>query len=81
MSLGLRVRAGRTFHGLAINVHNDLGPFGGIRVCGRAGASMDRLKTEKSLENLFQEWTEDYMALLTSRPSSHNLEPVQSVRL
>lgn len=81
MSLGLRVHGGRTFHGLAINVHNDLAPFCGIRVCGLQNASVDRLKTEKSLENLFIEWVAEYKALLTSTAISKNLEPDFSLRL
>jgi lipoyl(octanoyl) transferase len=33
-SLGLRVRSGRTYHGLALNVHMDLEPFSRINPCG-----------------------------------------------
>ncbi len=33
-SLGLRVRKGRSFHGIALNVDMDLSPFGGINPCG-----------------------------------------------
>ncbi len=33
-SLGLRVRKGRSFHGLAFNVRMDLEPFGRINPCG-----------------------------------------------
>jgi len=36
-SLGLRVRKGRSFHGLAFNVRMDLEPFGRINPCGFAG--------------------------------------------
>lgn len=36
-SLGLRVRRGCTYHGLALNVSNDLTPFGRINPCGYAG--------------------------------------------
>jgi len=36
-SLGLRVRRGCTYHGLALNVCNDLEPFGRINPCGHPG--------------------------------------------
>ncbi|MGB5669969.1 MAG: lipoyl(octanoyl) transferase LipB [Sedimenticolaceae bacterium] len=36
-SLGLRVRRGCTYHGLALNVSNDLEPFLRINPCGYAG--------------------------------------------
>lgn len=39
-SLGLRVRKGCTFHGLALNVAMDLSPFGRINPCGYAGMKM-----------------------------------------
>ncbi len=39
-SLGLRVRKGCTFHGLAININMDLSPFLRINPCGYAGMEM-----------------------------------------
>ena len=42
-SVGLRVCAGRTFHGLAINVDLDLAPFARIEPCGFAALQMTRL--------------------------------------
>lgn len=33
-SIGLRVRRGCSYHGLAFNVHMDLTPFKGINPCG-----------------------------------------------
>lgn len=39
-SLGLRVRRGCSFHGLALNVAMDLEPFGRINPCGHAGMPM-----------------------------------------
>ena len=43
-SLGLRIRNGRSFHGLAFNVDMDLEPFGRINPCGYAGMAMTQLK-------------------------------------
>jgi len=42
-SLGLRIRNGRSFHGLALNVDMDLEPFGRINPCGYAGMAMTQL--------------------------------------
>lgn len=42
-SLGLRVRHGCTFHGLAFNVAMDLEPFHRINPCGYAGLRMTQM--------------------------------------
>lgn len=42
-SLGLRIRKGCSFHGLALNVAMDLAPFLRINPCGYAGMSMTQL--------------------------------------
>jgi len=42
-SVGLRVRRGASYHGLAFNVSMDLAPFGRINPCGYAGLAMTQL--------------------------------------
>ena len=42
-SLGLRVRNGCGYHGLALNVDMDLEPFGRINPCGYAGLTVTQL--------------------------------------
>jgi lipoyl(octanoyl) transferase len=42
-SLGLRVRKGCTFHGLAFNIRMDLEPFQRINPCGYAGLEVTQL--------------------------------------
>ncbi|UTM58862.1 lipoyl(octanoyl) transferase LipB [Photobacterium sp. CCB-ST2H9] len=42
-SLGLRIRRGCSFHGLALNVNMDLSPFMRINPCGYAGMEMTQL--------------------------------------
>ena len=42
-SLGLRIRKGCSFHGLALNIHMDLSPFHQINPCGYAGLEMCQL--------------------------------------
>jgi len=43
-SIGLRVRRGRSYHGLAFNMDMDLNPFQRINPCGFAGLPMTQLK-------------------------------------
>jgi len=45
-SLGLRIRNGRSFHGLALNVDMDLAPFRRINPCGYAGLQMTQLRDQ-----------------------------------
>lgn len=42
-SLGFKIKHGFSYHGIAINVHNDLTPFQMINPCGYAGMTMLRL--------------------------------------
>jgi lipoyl(octanoyl) transferase len=50
-SLGLRIRRGKSFHGLAFNVNMDLEPFQRINPCGFAGLQVTNLSafTEVSM--------------------------------
>ncbi len=45
-SIGLRVRRGCSYHGLALNVDMDLEPFRRINPCGMAGLAMTQLVAE-----------------------------------
>ena len=45
-SLGLRIRRGCSFHGLALNVDMDLQPFHRLNPCGYAGLKMTQLRDE-----------------------------------
>ena len=52
-ALGLRVRKGCSYHGLALNVDMDLEPFGRINPCGYAGlqvTSMAQCLPDKTLD-------------------------------
>lgn len=42
-SVGLRIRRGASYHGMALNVRMDLEPFGRINPCGYAGLAMTDL--------------------------------------
>lgn len=59
-SLGLRIRNGCSFHGLALNVNMDLSPFQRINPCGYAGMEMidtARLNGPTSLDTAGSELT------------------------
>jgi lipoyl(octanoyl) transferase len=43
-SLGLRVRRGCSYHGLALNVAMDLNPFNMINPCGMSGMQMSDIR-------------------------------------
>ena len=41
-ALGLRIRRGRSYHGIALNVTNDLNPYDAIDPCGYPGLKVTR---------------------------------------
>lgn len=43
-ALGLRVRRGCSYHGVAVNVDMDLAPFRGINPCGYAGLQVTQIR-------------------------------------
>ena len=45
-SVGITIRRGITFHGLALNVNTDLEPFAWINPCGIQGCTMTSLARE-----------------------------------
>ncbi|SUG48861.1 lipoate-protein ligase B [Salmonella enterica subsp. arizonae] len=54
-SLGLRIRRGCSFHGLALNVNMDLSPFLRINPCGYAGMEMAKItqwKEDATTDNI-----------------------------
>ncbi len=53
-SLGLRVRKGCSFHGLALNVDMDLSPFERINPCGYAGLKMVQMKDFQDLPDIIE---------------------------
>jgi lipoyl(octanoyl) transferase len=59
-SVGLRIRRGGSYHGLALNVDMDLEPFGRINPCGYAGLEMTQLAAlggPANVERVAQELT------------------------
>ncbi len=59
--IGLRISEGRSYHGLSLNIANDLSQFDKIRSCGlnnRPMTSLLELGIFKSSEDVFKVWTE-----------------------
>jgi len=50
-ALGIRVRQGRAYHGLALNVDMDLAPFAAIDPCGYPGLAVTQMKDLGFLES------------------------------
>ena len=58
-ALGLRVKRGCSYHGLALNVDTDLEPFAGINPCGYEGMAVTRtrdLGIEQGVEEVAAQW-------------------------
>ena len=49
-AIGIAVRRGVSFHGMALNVNIDLTPFGWIQPCGLEGVGVTSMRTEAGLD-------------------------------
>jgi len=68
-SIGLRVRGGRSYHGVSLNVANDLTPFAMINPCGYAGMAVTRLtdhRPEVGLAEAQRAFTDHLLAVLAA---------------
>ena len=65
-SIGLRIRKGCSFHGLALNVNMDLSPFQRINPCGYAGLEMVNCAQLNGPKTLFEAGTKltDHLSTL-----------------
>lgn len=75
-SLGLRIRRGCSFHGLALNVDMDLEPFQRINPCGYQGLHMTQMVDYLEQPLNVQEIGQQLSALLATRLSytDHNFQ-------
>lgn len=71
-SLGLRVRRGCTFHGLAFNIDMDLEPFTRINPCGYAGLQVTQLSALATAD--FQEVENRLAESLARQLGYHQLD-------
>jgi lipoyl(octanoyl) transferase len=73
-SLGLRIRKGCSFHGLALNVAMDLSPFLRINPCGYAGMEMAQIQdwySDAKTENISPVLVSQFLALLNNPPHEY----------
>lgn len=73
-SLGLRIRKGCSFHGLALNVDMDLSPFLRINPCGYAGLEMTQvsaLRAGTSLNDIQPILINSFVQLLNNPPTEY----------
>lgn len=63
-SLGLRIRRGCSFHGLALNVNMDLSPFKQINPCGYAGLEMVQVSDYCEVSQV-EKAAQDLMPIIT----------------
>lgn len=75
-SLGLRIRKGCSFHGLALNVNMDLSPFQRINPCGYQGMEMTDCARLGGPDNI-QEATEKMLRHLQTELSLSNLHTIE----
>ena len=67
-SLGLRIKQGKSYHGVAINVDMDLRPFNYINPCGYSGLEMCQIADFKksSVDIIQDQYIKEFIALLDS---------------
>ena len=73
-SLGLRIRKGCSFHGLALNINMDLTPFQRINPCGYAGMEMTQMRQwvdTATPENIRPVLLKNVLALLNNPPHEY----------
>ncbi len=73
-SLGLRIRKGCSFHGLALNIAMDLAPFQRINPCGYAGmemAQMSQWVPDATTDNTGPRLVANFLNLLNNPPHQH----------
>ncbi len=79
-SLGLRIRRGCSFHGVALNVNMDLEPFLRINPCGYAGMSMIQMaellqSRVINMDNIEQQFASIFAQRLGFSRLEHTTEP------
>ena len=73
-SLGLRIRKGCSFHGLALNINMDLTPFQRINPCGYAGMEMTQMRQwvdTATPDNIRPVLLKNVVALLNNPPHEY----------
>lgn len=75
-SIGLRVKNGRCYHGLALNIDMDLAPFSRINPCGYERLEMTQVSQESagtvSFETVSEQLEKELFSLLQAAKSKGN---------
>lgn len=58
MFIGIRINQGVSYHGLAINIKNDLSDYQGFNACGNPSIAVDQVGGSISLKDVFDLWCE-----------------------
>ena len=67
-SLGLRIKQGKTYHGIAINTKMDLTPFNYINPCGYQNLQMCQISDfdeNVTIENVLNQYADEFIRLIT----------------
>jgi len=79
-SVGIAIRHGISFHGLALNVNVSLEPFSWVNPCGLAGVSMTTLAKERE-DDLSVQRVKEYLAEILSVVFKRTISVVSEVPL
>ena len=76
-ALGLRIRQGRSYHGLSLNVNMDLSPFQGINPCGYQGLAVTQMAalvtdTDQLLQRVSKRLVDALLWQLHCQPLNEN---------
>lgn len=78
-SVGVRVKRHVTMHGFALNISNDLSPFGFINPCGMEGASITSVKELTGKSPDLSECAETIIELLVQEYNAEKSEDISIV--
>jgi lipoyl(octanoyl) transferase len=70
-SLGLKVKHGKTYHGLSLNIDMDISPFSQINPCGYQGLQITQLKNLTDNNISISKISEQLAEILTNKINNH----------
>ena len=76
-SLGFKIRKGRSYHGLSLNLDCDLSGFNTINPCGYAGLEMVRISDLMTNHPNFEQLAQDVIQLLTESNFFKDIRTIQ----
>lgn len=77
-SLGLRIKQGRSYHGLALNVDMDLEPFSRIVPCGLSGVSVTDMRQQDIDASLAEVGERLIMGLTIGKRRVRSITPIST---